>query len=98
MSSDDPFLYFALDRRTATSSDVKRAYAVRLKATRPEDDPQGFMRLRAMLESGLNQVKWRDLYGNTDDEDPYPDEEDAFAAEAETAEPAPQAVLFGPDR
>ncbi len=76
MSSDDPFQYFGLDQRTATSVDVKRAYAVRLKVTRPEDDPQGFMQLRSMLERGLNQVKWRDLYGNDEDDDAYTDDDD----------------------
>jgi hypothetical protein len=86
MSSDDPFQFFGLDRRMATSADVKRAYAVRLKATRPEDDPQGFMHLRGMLERGLNEVRWRDLYGDEDDEDT---DEDTYDQASEDADDAP---------
>lgn len=81
MSSSDPFQYFDLDRKTASPSDVKRAYAKRLKVTRPEDDPAAFMTLRSMLEAALNQIKWRDEYAS--DEEDFEDEEDDWDEEDE---------------
>ena len=60
MSSDDVFAYFGLNRETAHAADVKRAYAKRLKETRPDDDPEGFMHLRQTMEAALNQIKWRE--------------------------------------
>ncbi|MEL7232633.1 MAG: hypothetical protein AAGJ85_09005 [Pseudomonadota bacterium] len=45
-----PFEYFDLDESTASQKDLKRAYAVRLKATRPEGDPAGFIKLRQMYD------------------------------------------------
>ncbi len=46
MFSDDPFAYFGLDQETADEAALKRAYAQKLKTTRPDEDPQGFMKLR----------------------------------------------------
>jgi len=39
-----------LDEPPADIKSVKRAYAARLKVTRPDDDPHGFMKLRDALE------------------------------------------------
>ncbi|MAP95262.1 MAG: hypothetical protein CMK07_09965 [Ponticaulis sp.] len=63
MSSEDPFTLLELSRDTATVSDVKRSYARRLKTTRPDDDPQGFMALRSAMDAALAHIKWRDRYG-----------------------------------
>ncbi len=70
MSSKDPFVILGLDPKGATEKDIKRAYAVKLKTTRPEDDPEGFMELRDALELAKSQLHWRAC----DDED-YDDEE-----------------------
>ncbi len=58
--SSDPFKLLELDRSTATAADVRRAYAAKLKLTRPEDDRAGFMALRAAFERARNEVRWRD--------------------------------------
>lgn len=52
---DTPLAFFGLDE-DASASDVKRAYARRLKATRPDEDPEGFQRLRAMYSWALEIV------------------------------------------
>ncbi len=75
MMSSDPFVLLGLDRATATDADVRRAYAERLKVTRPEDDRAGFMALRAAFEQARERVRQREQYG---DDDPY-EEEDAAA-------------------
>jgi len=77
--SSDPFEVLGLDAKTATEVDVKRAYAAKLKTTRPDDDPEGFIRLREALEQARNRVRWRDEYGDDDDEYDYDDDaEDAI--------------------
>jgi TPR repeat protein len=41
---------------TAEVSAIRKAYAARLKQTRPEDDPAGFARLRAAYEAALQMA------------------------------------------
>lgn len=40
-------------------SEVKRAYAKKLKQHRPEEDPEGFQRLKAAYDIALEQIKGR---------------------------------------
>lgn len=49
--TDDPWKVLELDGSTAALADVKRSYARLLKLTRPDRDPEGFMRLRSAYEA-----------------------------------------------
>lgn len=77
--SSDPFELLGLDYRTATDADVRRAYAERLKVTRPEDDRDAFMALRAAFERARVELQWR-----SDDEE--------FADGDDEAQVVPQSV------
>jgi len=84
--SSDPFTLLGLDGKTATDADVRRAYAERLKVTRPEDDRAGFMALRDAFERARESVRWRDEYG--DDDEDYADEGEAAQHAAPVQAPA----------
>jgi len=74
--SSDPFDLLGLDRATATDADVRRAYAAKLKVTRPEDDRAGFMALRAAFEHARIDVRWRDGYADYEKDRSPPDGRD----------------------
>lgn len=56
-SADDPWKLLELEAATASLPDVKRAYARLLKVNRPDQDPEGFMRLRAAYEAAQSMIK-----------------------------------------
>ena len=53
------FEVLGLDAPPADRKTVKRAYSKMLKLTRPEDDPDGFMRLRDAHDQALDILKWQ---------------------------------------
>lgn len=60
--SSDPFTLLGLDRKTATEADIRKAYAERLKVTRPEDDREAFIALREAFERARQEARWRAEY------------------------------------
>lgn len=48
---------------------VRRSYARKLRATNPEDDPEGFKRLRAAYETALEHLAWVERWGAAEDEE-----------------------------
>lgn len=72
---------------------IKRAYAVLLKKTNPEDDPAAFKVLRSAYESALAKSRRRAIPGLQDKEILASYEEDVFVSEA--LAPPPEAELSG---
>ncbi|OSZ72646.1 hypothetical protein CAP39_04835 [Sphingomonas sp. IBVSS1] len=68
---------------------IRRAYARALKGVNPEDDPEGFMALRAAHDAALNQLKWRQQWPDEAPDDEPPTAE-APAADAPSPAPPPE--------
>lgn len=64
---------------------IKRAYAKRLKHTRPDEDAAGFQQLHEAYQAALAYAQYRAQWG---DEDEYETEEEDEAANAEPTAPA----------
>lgn len=47
-----------LDEATTDNVIIKRAYARLLKQARPDDDPEGYQRLREAYDAALEQARW----------------------------------------
>ncbi len=89
--SSEAFGLLGLDARTATVADVKRAYAVRLKAIRPETDRDGFMALRQAFEQARSHATYMENVRASRIESRKRKAEDKQAAAARKAAPAPVA-------
>jgi hypothetical protein len=66
--SSDPFTLLGLDRKTATEADIRKAYAERLKVTRPEDDRAAFIKLREAYERARIDAYQQSLSPNNNTE------------------------------
>lgn len=64
---------------------IKRAYAAKLKTTRPGDDPEGFQRLHEAYQAALDWIRSRDAEAEIDDE--IVEGIDAFAQDAPSGAP-----------
>jgi hypothetical protein len=69
MPLTDPFEILGIKEIGATAASVKKAYSVKLKVTRPDDDPEGFMALRDAYNQAKNRVQWLQNVAATDDLD-----------------------------
>lgn len=82
-------------RPDADERAIKRAYAAKLKTTRPEDDPEGFQRLHEAYQAALDWMRSREADADIDE-----DIDEDIHAFAEDAPPGamtrtlPQAALF----
>jgi tetratricopeptide (TPR) repeat protein len=65
---------------TSSEADIRRAYAVRLRVTNPEDDPDGFKALRQAYEYALGHARYAQQYpprdAEADGDDPLDDDLD----------------------
>jgi len=68
--------------QTDSEADIRRAYAERLKTTHPEDDAEGFKRLRNAYERAIEQVRWKARYAEMDAADAAFDDEEYLDNEA----------------
>jgi hypothetical protein len=75
---DDDWAWLGLEPTTDLGA-IKKAYAARLKTTRPDDDAEAYQALRGAYERAQQWAKWQ--------------REQAPPAEALTAEPAPPPAL-----
>lgn len=79
MSSIEAFAILGISPQGATSKTIKKAYALKLKQTRPDEDPEGFMALRAAYDQALKYLAYQAEY------DIYPEAKSEPAPKTEPA-------------
>lgn len=79
--------------RDADERAVKRAYAQRLRTTRPDEDPEGFQKLHEAYRAALSYLRWREEHP---DEGDFWDDEDEEPGEASESPAEPDAPAMSP--
>lgn len=77
--------------RDSDRAAIRRAYATKLRVTNPEDDPEGFKRLRAAYDAALRHLDYAASWREDDEDD-----EAASNAESDWSRPQPEAVAEAP--
>lgn len=77
---------------TTELSIIKRAYAKKIKEYHPEDDPQGFQRLRQAYEAALKWAEWAAYEDNNKIEIYYEENEDDSENEDYFSSSMPQSI------
>lgn len=92
----DPWSILGLSPDTADEKQVRGAYAKLLKVHRPDQDPEGFQRLRTAYDQALNWLKYRAASEEDDQADDWeeleqeePGEQPPAASDAAPLAPAP---------
>lgn len=84
MSLIDPYGLLGLKKNEATLKSAKIAYSKKLKVTRPDDDPEGFIALREAYTSVKNELQWaQDNQQDLATEPALPEEDDHRAGQPE---------------
>lgn len=95
MRADSFWNILGLDGPTGDAKVIRRAYAKTLRATRPDEDPEGFMALREAFERAKTYAQYyaEDSAADMTADDAPPEAAEAVIIEEEETAPAPPPQL-----
>lgn len=76
----------------ADTRSIKRQYAILLKQTRPDEDPEGFQRLREAYEQALSIKEWEQLHENDSSDEAPRDLTGLSVVEVDTLQRVPRSL------